>query len=94
MKNSIQSLKDRESAVRRSAAEALARGNLGEHAKAAVPALKLAADFQVKIFVLSLWFCGGPKYQNIVKVSKYQIVVKVSKYWLYQSRILAPGRNF
>ena len=58
------------------------------------PPPRLAADFQVKIFVLSLWFCGGPKYQNIVKVSKYEIVVKVSKYWLCRSRFLAPRRNF
>ena len=46
----------------------------------------LAADFQVKILALSLWFCRGPKYQNITKVSKSVFQLKISKYRLYRRR--------
>ena len=45
----------------------------------------MAADVQVYLFVLSFWFCSGPKYQNIIKLSKYQL----HRRWLYDQ-----GTNF
>ena len=55
---------------------------------------RLAADFQVKHLAFSLWFCRGPKYQNITKVSKSVFQLKVSKYRLYRRRFLRGFRHF
>ena len=46
------------------------------------------------MFVLSLWFGRGPKYQNIIKVSKSVWEPKVSKYRLYRLRFLRGFRHF
>ena len=54
----------------------------------------LPADFQVKHLILSFWFCRGPKYQNITKVSKSVFQLKISKYRLYRRRILRGFRHF